>query len=170
MPKVLIREYDNSTTGLTTSNNFAVVVPGYFGTAAKDKDGNSYDATNDLWNASGVYELKSQSDFVKYIGRHAGLAGGAAGPILNVAIYDGWDKNEYSTYINSVSVARFEEALKSNGAEKVYKVTRIDSAADVVNGALYGTDTYLVRTIEYHLQKLLPDKFDSSHQFHSNRQ
>ena len=35
MPKVLIREYDNSTTGLPTSDNFTVVVPCFLGYAGK---------------------------------------------------------------------------------------------------------------------------------------
>ena len=70
MPKVLIREYDNSTTGIPASDNFAVVVPGYFGTPAEYEENGvkkSYDPDKGLWNASGVYELRSQSDFVNYI-------------------------------------------------------------------------------------------------------
>ena len=38
MPKSIIREYDNSTTGSTLSSNFAVVVPGFCGSLGNISD------------------------------------------------------------------------------------------------------------------------------------
>jgi hypothetical protein len=145
MPKVLIREYDKSTTGIPASDNFAVVVPGYFGTPGTYKEDGvekSYSPDEGLWNASGVYELKSQSDFIKYIGKRAGAAMGTAGPVLDVPLYTGADADEYSTYINKISVERFEKVLQSNGAEKVYKVEVLSST-----DPLYNTNSKLVKTI-----------------------
>ena len=34
MPKILINEYDNTTTGIREYSNFTVVVPGFIGTAS----------------------------------------------------------------------------------------------------------------------------------------
>lgn len=170
MPKVLIREYDNSTTGIPASDNFAVVVPGYFGDPGTYEDENgaiqSYDPEKGLWNASGVYELKSQSDFKKYIGAHPGMAMGASGPTLDVPIYAatqvnklgqpvdlfGKPLNEYSKYINQIKIERFEEILKSGGAEKVYKInkTYTDDTAPA--------ETILIKTIEYKEYHKVPDE------------
>lgn len=172
MPKVLIREYDNSTTGIPAADNFAVVVPGYFGTPDEyEEDGiqKSYDPDKGLWNASDVYELKSQSDFIKYIGKHAGLSIAAAGPILNTPMYTftsadlessgavdedgiplkvdlgGNPLDEYSTYVNKIKLERFEQALQSNGAENVYKIAEVISSLD----PRYNTNSELIKTITY---------------------
>ena len=154
MPKALTREYDNSTTGIPASDNFAVVVPGYFGTPAEYEENGtkkSYDPDTGLWNASGVYELKSQSDFVKYIGRRPGKSIDAAGPELellhNIDITAGYD--EYSAYVNNISIEKFEEVLRSNGAENVYKVEEITSAQDPKYGKDYGKNRKLIKTITY---------------------
>ena len=68
MPKILIREFDNSKALVTPSNNFTVVVPGFKGTgtfvpASADDKGPAY-------LGYGVYELKSQKDFEEYIGHY----------------------------------------------------------------------------------------------------
>jgi hypothetical protein len=76
MPKVLIREYDNSTTGIPASDNFAVVVPGYFGV-------HTGDATKVLIDYD-VYELKSQKDFEEYIGKRSFAPTAAKAPTLEV--------------------------------------------------------------------------------------
>ena len=149
MPKVLIREYDNSTTGIPASDNFAVVVPGYFGTPAEYEENGvkkSYDPDTGLWNASGVYELRSQSDFVNYIGRHPGKSSEAVGPTLellhNIDIEAGYD--EYSARVNTISLIDFEKVLRSNGAENVYVVEELTSADPD-----YGKNRRLIKTITY---------------------
>ena len=150
MPKVLIREYDNSTTGIPASDNFAVVVPGYFGpdapTITKSDGTTEYLADTELWNASGVYELRSQSDFVKYIGRHPGKSIVATGPTLellhNIDIEAGYD--EYSARVNTISLVDFEEVLRSNGAENVYVAEELTSADPD-----YGKNRKLIKTITY---------------------
>lgn len=76
MPKVLIREYDKSTTGILTENNFAVVVPGYFG----EHSGNEEEVLID----HGVYELNSQADFIKYIGQRESFTQSLTTPELEV--------------------------------------------------------------------------------------
>lgn len=150
MPKVLIREYDNSTTGIPASDNFAVVVPGYFGpdapTITKSDGTTEYLADTELWNASGVYELRSQSDFVKYIGRCPRKNINAKGPTLELlhdidigAGYDG-----YSAYVNTISPVDFEKVLRSNGAKNVYVVEELAS-----NNPDYGKNRKLIKTITY---------------------
>ena len=61
MPKIIIREYDNTEAPSTAYNNFAVVVPGFCGP--------SYNAS--VFDENGVYECSSQADFEKNIGKAA---------------------------------------------------------------------------------------------------
>ena len=60
MPKIIIREYDNTKAPSTAYNNFAVVVPGFCGP--------SYNASVFV---NGVYECYSQADFEKNVGKAA---------------------------------------------------------------------------------------------------
>ena len=60
MPKIIIREYDNTKAPSTAYNNFAVVVPGFCGP--------SYNASV---FENGVYECHSQADFEKNVGKKA---------------------------------------------------------------------------------------------------
>ena len=61
MPKIIIREYDNTEAPSTAYNNFAVVVPGFCGP--------SYNAS--VFDENGVYECSSQADFEKNVGKAA---------------------------------------------------------------------------------------------------
>ena len=61
MPKIIIREYDNTEAPSTAYNNFAVVVPGFCGP--------SYNAS--VFDENGVYECSSQANFEKNIGKAA---------------------------------------------------------------------------------------------------
>ena len=62
MPKVLIKEIDNSTSGLLESNNFTVVVPGFAGHSAP-----GYNLA-DILDENGCAEFTSQADFINYVG------------------------------------------------------------------------------------------------------
>ena len=62
MPKIIIREYDNTKAPSTAYNNFAVVVPGFCGP--------SYNASV-FDKESGVYECHSQADFEENVGKAA---------------------------------------------------------------------------------------------------
>ena len=112
MPKVLIREYDGSTTGIPASDNFAVVVPGYFG----DHEGNEKEVLIDY----DVYELKSQKDFETYIGKHAGTAQEGRHPTLSV-VNTAENANEYTKYLRRLTLSDFE-----NNAGCIYKVTEVE--------------------------------------------
>ena len=147
MPKVLIREIDNSTTGSPATDNFAVVVPGYFGTPktyTENGISTSYDADKDLWNASGVYEIKSQSDFDKYIGKVGGtLADDSKGPTLKV-LQSGSSFNGFEKYFKKLGVEDFNRADCA-----VYKIAaEIDSATHLY-GDKYGKNGHLLKTISY---------------------
>lgn len=61
MPKIVINEYDNTTTGIREYSNFTVVVPGFIGTASG--------IDTSVFNEDGIYECDNQADFVKHVGK-----------------------------------------------------------------------------------------------------
>lgn len=73
MPKSIIREFDNSTTGSIVSSNFSVLVPGYM-----NPDRNTTELKNLAKNTgiyyedSNTYVLNSQASFTKFIGKYGG--------------------------------------------------------------------------------------------------
>ena len=77
MPKITIKEYDNTTAGIGAYANFAVVVPGLVKTGQwTDKAGNShlygYDENGDpVFDENDIYECSSKIDFEKYVGKVA---------------------------------------------------------------------------------------------------
>ena len=110
MPKTIIREFDNSTTGITLTSEFAVVVPGFMG---KDETEESVEAAKKAGiyigdytedDNRGVYELTSQSQFLTYIGKDKGQknpAKGAEPKVLNTTA-SGWDKYRKKLTIQDV--------------------------------------------------------------------
>ena len=120
MPKVLTREYDKSTTGLLSENNFAVVVPGYFG----EHDGDESDILID----HDVYEIKSQTDFEKYIGYHTSLPVEGVAPTLNT-INDEVDESreDIDKYFRAVTPADFDSYLDDEPVY-IYKATKLTSS------------------------------------------
>ena len=61
MPKIVINEYDNTTTGIREYSNFTVVVPGFIGTASG--------IDTSVFNEDGIYECDNQADFIKHVGK-----------------------------------------------------------------------------------------------------
>lgn len=145
MPKVLIREYDNSTTGIPASDNFAVVVPGYFGNPKTNPDTNKPYNPNDLLIEHEVYELKSQNDFDKYIGKIGGvqLATGKA-PVLQEINTGIPGVNEYTKYYRYLTVSDFNREGYS-----VYEITDEIYSTEGLNGGLFGKNGHLLKTITY---------------------
>jgi hypothetical protein len=147
MPKVLIREIDGSTTGIPASDNFAVVVPGYFGanapTVTKPDGTIEYLADTKLWNSDGVYELKSRTDFESYIGKYVGTERKVIVPVLEV-INTAADANDYTKYVWKITASDFDRYLNPDNAEYIYKA-EVTTAADEVgkNGHLLKTFTYV---------------------------
>ena len=137
MPKVLIREYDNSTTGIPASDNFAVVVPGYFG----EHDGDESEVLID----HDVYELTSQSDFSKYIGKKASTVREASEPPRLHKVNSAEDANEYTQYLTSLELADFDTYFDKTNTDHFYKVQEV-SALDT---DYYGKNRHLCATIEY---------------------
>jgi hypothetical protein len=130
MPKVLIREYDNSTAGGAAENSFAVVVPGFFGEHTGDE--------KEILIDQDVYELKSQADFTKYIGKSRGIQQQGIGPVLEeFAAKAG--TNDYEKYYNNLRVSDFYlEGIKA------YEITELDESDSRLgkNGRLLKTITY----------------------------
>ena len=73
MPKSIIREFDNSTTGSILSSNFSVLVPGYIN-PEKDTEElkNIAKATGIYYEDSKIYVLDSQAVFTKFVGKYGG--------------------------------------------------------------------------------------------------
>ena len=90
MPKIIIREYDNTKAPSTAYNNFAVVVPGFCGP--------SYNASV-FDKESGVYECHSQADFEKNVGKAAAtkiaLVQEAKSPTLDDTVVTGGAKGNF---------------------------------------------------------------------------
>ena len=149
MPKVLIREYDNSTTGFPASDNFAVVVPGYFGTPGTyEEDGvtKTYNP-KDLLVDYEVYEVKSQKEFECYIGKRHGSSRAAKAPVLE-ELHTPDDTNTYNAYtkyLKAVTPADLNRYLADDNDEYIYKATEVTSSSDPV----YGKKGHLHTTIEY---------------------
>jgi hypothetical protein len=140
MPKVLIREYDKSTTGIPTSDNFAVVVPGYFGA----HPGNEKDVLIDY----DVYELKSQKDFEAYVGKQSNSIRNAVGPVLQV-VNESSSATNYTKYLKTLTLTDFDGYFEPDNTEHIYKVTEITDSNDV----RYGKQGYLYTTIKYYNKK-----------------
>lgn len=138
MPKVLIKEYDNSTTSFPTSDNFAVLVPGYFGTPAKKEDGINYYNPADVLIDYGVYELKSQADFIKYIGKKGGaeISEGRSPELLEI---NPLGANSFEKCHRNLTIANFHEEGRS-----VYEFTELTE-----NDADFGKDGYLLKTFTW---------------------
>lgn len=75
MPKVVIKEYDQTEAGLITTNNFTVVIPGFANPkvwsreGADSGNGNKKEDGTEIFDANNIYECSSQADFVKYVGK-----------------------------------------------------------------------------------------------------
>lgn len=135
MPKVLIREYDNSTTGIPASDNFAVVVPGYFGNHPGDE--------SEILIDHDVYELKSQSDFTNYVGSYASTVREALKPSLQI-VNKADDANEYTQHLTALELSDFDVYFDKTNTNHIYKVKAVSSV-----DPRYGKDGYLYTTIKY---------------------
>ena len=143
MPKILVRERDNSTAPVTASNNFSVVVPGYRNTPKAGKN------INDVALGYGVYELKSQADFENYIGKYtknytADIATAVPPqPTLLRATVTPTEGNWLAPYVKQITLQDFEpEVIAAEG--EIYKVTEIAYSANPASK--YGKDGYLLYT------------------------
>ena len=73
MPKSIIREFDNSTTGSILSSNFSVLVPGYINPEKNTEElKNLAKTTGIYYEDSNIYVLNSQALFTKFVGKYGG--------------------------------------------------------------------------------------------------
>lgn len=72
MPKITIKEIDNTRSTSETYSNFSVVVPGF----------TSSDADTSVFDENGVYEVSSKDDFLAHIGKVRSVARDAKAPTL----------------------------------------------------------------------------------------
>lgn len=144
MPKILIREYDNSTTATLTANNFAVVVPGYFGNTIID--GKTLDGVdiNKILIDQDVYEITSQADFIKYIGKCPSITIESVAPIL-VERFPLLASNSFYRYAGTVSPSDFDSYHNSESVNYIYEVREISDQTD----PRFGKSGYLLLTAEF---------------------
>jgi hypothetical protein len=91
-----------------------------------------------------VYELKSQSDFNKYIGKRASLESGAVARVLEV-LNSAPDADEYTQYLKALSLADMDIYTRPDNEFDFYEATEITDPSD----ERYGKSGYLYTTIEY---------------------
>lgn len=136
MPKVLIREYDKSTTGLLTASNFAVVVPGYFG---EPKAG--YDP-EELLIDQDVYEIKSQAAFNNYIGKCVGerISGEAPKP----EVINSLGTTDYAKEIAEITPDDFDGYYYGNEPVYIYSIEELENT-----DPYYGKNGKLLKTYSH---------------------
>lgn len=94
MPKIVIREIDNTNAGGAAYANFSVVVPGFVGATAN----------LDVFDENGVYECKTQQDFKTNVGLTSSIKHKVASAEEPVTAED-WDEakaltsDEFDTYV-----------------------------------------------------------------------
>ncbi len=124
MPKVIVREIDNTKAVVNSYSNFSVAIPGYV----------KSDKYEEVCDENGVYECSNASDFITYIGKVADVQGedvAAVAPI--VAGYEA----------GSLTLSEANEKLK-NGSfySKVKSATSVEGKLVKKDG-----DTYYKYTI-----------------------
>ena len=67
MPKLVIKEFDNTKPSLNYYSNFTVVVPGWVA-PAKEASGEASGETNTVFDDNGIYECSSQKAFKENVG------------------------------------------------------------------------------------------------------
>ena len=151
MPKVLIKEWDKSTTGISTASNFAVVVPAYFGTPKSGYD------LKDILVAQDVYKISSKADFINYIGKHVSTAVEWVAPVLeqltagaSVEPTEGLVEEEESEieidditkYFRAVDASSFDSYYEDKDHPVyIYRATEVANTDD-----RYGKNGYLLKT------------------------
>lgn len=143
MPKILIREYDNSTTGISVTNDFTVLVPGFFG---NPKPG--YNPT-DLLIDHDVYEIKSPIEFENYIGKHSSTEQEGSSPTLETIVNNDTEVPvpgyaPLKGYVRNLAPADFDSYLNAEG-ERIYNYQVISVST---NNSDYGKNGHLLLTIK----------------------
>lgn len=115
MPKIVIREIDNTTAGGAAYTNFAVVVPGFY-SAADDED----DKTGSFaFDENGVYECISKEDFKEKVGLTSSAKHKVAGPKAP-ARSEGWDDCKALTeeeFTEFAATGKLHTAIKNTTGE-----------------------------------------------------
>lgn len=121
MPKIVIKEYDQTKPGFVASNNFSVVVPGFVADGkGVDEQGNS------VFDENGIYVCDSKADFENYIGKVAS-AGAAIEPIAPVTTTD-------------EAITLTAEEFYLTYKDQVYQRSEAETEADQYVGRLHSYD------------------------------
>lgn len=121
MPKISIKEIDNTQAGTVEYQDFAVVVPGFLGTPADDYD------PADVFDDNGVYECSSQADFVNYVG----CVDASADTIGAVAANMGNTPAVLTDITNGKTAQQQFDSLMATSFDYLYKAVNNPTASDV---------------------------------------
>lgn len=123
MPKVIVREIDNTKAVVNSYSNFSVAIPGYV----------KSDKYEEVCDENGVYECSNASDFITYIGKVADVEGkdvAAVAPIVteyaagSLKLSEANEKlKNGSFYSKAESTASAEGKLVKKDGTKYYKYT-----------------------------------------------
>ncbi len=140
MPKSIIREFDNSTTGSILSSNFSVLVPGYMNPEKDTEELKELAKTTGIYyEDSNIYVLNSQAVFTKFIGKYGGNKEPVA-PELEILHPGLTGIQQYQTQLTIDEVRDYywnEETVDY----KYYVGTSVETT-----DSDYGKDGYLLKT------------------------
>lgn len=143
MPKSIIREFDNSTTGSILSSNFSVLVPGYINPEKDTKELKDLaKATGVYYEDSNIYVLNSQAVFTKFIGKYGGNKNPVA-PEPEILHPELADIQKYQTQIKNDEVRDYywnEETVDY----KYYVGTSVE-----ITDSDYNKNGYLLKTFTF---------------------
>ena len=141
MPKSIIREFDNSTTGSILSSNFSVLVPGYMN-PEKDTEElkNLAKTTGIYYEDSKIYVLNSQKVFIDFIGKYGGNKEPVA-PELEILHPELTGIQQYQTQL-TIDEVRDYYWYEKTVDYKYYVGTSIETT-----DSDYGKDGYLLKTL-----------------------
>ena len=140
MPKSIIREFDNSTTGTVLSTNFAVLVPGYIGNLETPELIDEAKKSGIYYEDSGIYRLNSVTQFDHFIGKFADIDREAKAPELTALnpVYP--LTPDLSKYMDHISVEKFTSTTDA----KFYLGVTVAPGEEG-----YGEDGYLLKTFYF---------------------
>ena len=140
MPKSIIREFDNSTTGSILSSNFSVLVPGYINPEKDTKELKDLaKATGVYYEDSNIYVLNSQAAFTKFVGKYGGNKNPVA-PELEILHPELANIQQYQTQLQIDEVRDYFWNEKTVDY-KYYVGTSVETT-----DSDYGKDGYLLKT------------------------
>ena len=137
MPKVVIKEFDETSPGLVTSNNFTVLIPGFVDEAVWGATDNKKKDGTEIFDANNIYECVTQTDFVSYVGKVAPVNPAttkAHGPTITGEGRTVTGVEFTSTYLNKLYTKAVDSEAESEGklVEKEETIDPLDPEHSII--------------------------------------